>query len=161
VAERLRPRGQFQFGWVMRVLSLVFLLLLSNSAFADLRITRDYGGYLEDYKAKYAKLRDKNERIVIDGICNSACTIVLGIVPLERVCVTPRASLGFHLAYFDRRWTAGLKVTSVSGTAELMAFYPLPLKDWIARNGGLAARMKHLRNGADLWSVIDPCPDEF
>jgi hypothetical protein len=145
----------------MRVLSLVFLLLLGNSALADLRITRDYGGYLEDYKAKYAKLRDTKERIIIDGTCNSACTIVLGIVPLDRICVTPRASMGFHLAYFDRRWTAGLKVTSVSGTAELMAFYPLPLKDWIARNGGLAAQMKNLRNGADLWSVVDPCPDEF
>src|ERR671937_2597650 len=126
----------------MRVLSFVFLLLLTNSAFADLRITRDYGGYLEEYKDKYAKLRDKNERIIIDGVCNSACTIVLGIVPLERICVTPKASLGFHLAYFDRRWTAGLKVTSVSGSAELMAFYPPPLQDWIARNGGLCAPMK-------------------
>ena len=145
----------------MRVLSLVFLLFLTNSAFADLRITRDYGGYLEDYKEKYAKLRDRNERIIIDGICNSACTIVLGIVPLERICVTPKASLGFHLAYFDRRWTAGLKVTSVSGSAELMAFYPPLLQAWIARNGGLAAQMKHLRNGLDLWSVVDPCPEEF
>jgi hypothetical protein len=145
----------------MRVLSFVFLLLLTNSAFADLRITRDYGGYLEEYKDKYARLRDKNERIIIDGICNSACTIVLGIVPLERICVTPKASLGFHLAYFDRRWTAGLKVTSVSGSAELMAFYPPPLQDWIARHGGLAAQMKHLRNGLDLWRVVDPCPEEF
>jgi hypothetical protein len=146
----------------MRVVSVVvFLLVVSSSAFADLRITRDYGGYLEDYKAKYAKLRDKNERVVIDGICNSACTIVLGIVPLERICVTPRARLGFHLAYFDQSWTAGLKVTSVSGSAELMGFYPPALKDWITRNGGLAARMKHLRNGTDLWGVVDPCPEEF
>jgi hypothetical protein len=145
----------------MPVLGFVFLLLLTNSAFADLRITRDYGGYLEDYKAKYARLRDKNVRIIIDGACNSACTIVLGIVPLDRICVTPKASLGFHLAYFDRRWTAGLKVTSVSGSAELMEFYPPPLKEWIERNGGLAARMKHLRNGFDLWRVVDPCPDEF
>jgi hypothetical protein len=145
----------------MRFLSCVLLLLLTNPASAEVRITRDFGGYLEEYKAKYAQLRDKKERIVIDGICNSACTIVLGIVPLERVCVTPRARLGFHLAYFDRRWTAGLRVTSVSGTAELMAFYPPPLKDWIARNGGLAAQMKHLRNGADLWAVVDPCPEEF
>ena len=122
----------------MRVLSVVVLLLLTNSAFADLRITRDYGGYLEDYKAKYAKLRDKNERVVIDGICNSACTIVFGIVPLSRICVTPRAKLGFHLAYFDQRWTAGLKVTSVSGSAELMGFYPAALKDWLTLNGGLA-----------------------
>jgi hypothetical protein len=145
----------------MRVLGFVVLLLLTNPAFADVRITRDFGGLLEEYKKKYAKLRDKNERIVIDGICNSACTIVLGIVPLNRICVTPRARLGFHLAYFDRSWTAGLKVTSVSGTEELMTFYPPALKGWIARSGGLTAQMKHLRNGADLWTVVDPCPEEF
>ena len=37
------------------------------------------------------------------GICNSACTLVLGIVPLNRICATPRASLGFHQAYYDKR----------------------------------------------------------
>ncbi len=42
------------------------------------------------------KARDRKERVIIDGICNSACTLVLGIVPLNRICVTPRASLGFH-----------------------------------------------------------------
>jgi hypothetical protein len=155
-----RPLGA-TVGSVMRVLNFVVLLLLTNSAFADLRITRDYGGYLEDYKAKYATLRDTKERVIIDGVCNSACTVVLGIVPLQRICVTPRARLGFHQAYFDQRWTAGLRVSSVSGTAELMEFYPPALKDWIARNGGLAARMKYLRNGVDLWAIIDPCPEEF
>ena len=99
--------GLFEFGVGMRVLSVVVLLFLTNSAFADLRITRDYGGYLEDYKAKYARLRDKNERVVIDGICNSACTIVFGIVPLSRICVTPRAKSGLSPRLFrpalDRR----------------------------------------------------------
>jgi hypothetical protein len=56
----------------MRVLCSLLLLLLSGPAFADLRITRDHGGHVEQYKAKYAKLRDKGERVIIDGICNSA-----------------------------------------------------------------------------------------
>ena len=108
----------------MRGLGLVLLFASTLPASADLRITRDHGGYIDQYKAKYVALRDRGERIVIDGTCNSACTLLLGIVPLERVCVTPRASLGFHQAYYDKRWTAGVKVTSVVGTDELMSVYP-------------------------------------
>jgi hypothetical protein len=142
----------------MRGLSLVVLLALTAPAAADLRITKDLGGYIDQYKAKYARIRDAGERVVIDGTCNSACTLVLGIVPLDRVCATPRASLGFHQAYYDKRWTAGVKVTSVVGTAELMAVYPPVVKRWIARQGGLTEQMKHLKD-IDLWTIVDPCPE--
>ena len=86
---------------------LAFALLVpfafwGSCASADYRITRDHGGLVDQYKVKYASIRDRGERVVIDGICNSACTLVLGIVPLNRICVTPRASLGFHMAYFDK-----------------------------------------------------------
>ena len=134
---------------------------LATPAAADTRITRDHGGLVDEYKAKYARIRAKGERIVIDGICNSACTLLLGIVPLNRVCVTPRASLGFHQAYYDKRWTAGLRITSISGTAELMSVYPASVKSWISRHGGLTPQMKHLKNGAELWAIVDPCPEEF
>ena len=66
-------------------------LLAGTPAHADYRITRDHGGLVDDYKAKYGLIRDRGERVVIDGICNSACTLVLGIVPLNRICATPRA----------------------------------------------------------------------
>jgi len=136
-------------------------LVWCGPAFADLRITRDFGGYVDQYKAKYDKTRARGERDSIDGICNSACTLVLGIVPLNRICATPRASLGFHQAYYDKRWTAGLRVTSVAGTDELMSYYPPAVKKWITRNGGLSAQMKRAVNGPELWAIIDPCPEEF
>ena len=145
----------------MRVVCLIIALLWCAPAHADLRITRDFGGYVEEYKAKYAKIRDRKERVIVDGVCNSACTLVLGIVPLNRICVTPRASLGFHQAYFDKRWTAGIRITSIAGTAELMSVYPAAVKSWIARHGGLTPQMKHLKNGAELWAIVDPCADEF
>src|SRR5215468_6086532 len=106
------------------VLALGSLASWSIAARADYRITRDHGGLVEEYKAKYKKIRDKGERVIIDGICNSACTLVLGIVPLNRICVTPNASLGFHQAYYDKKWTAGLRVTSAAGTSDLMSYYP-------------------------------------
>jgi hypothetical protein len=142
-------------------LSLLPLVLASTSAPADYRITRDHGGWVHEYKAKYAAIRDRGERVIIDGICNSACTLVLGIVPLSRICATPRASLGFHMAYYDQASTFGVKVTSYSGTADLMSYYPETVKEWIARNGGLTAQMKKVKNGPALWAMIDPCPEEF
>jgi hypothetical protein len=146
----------------MQRFALVLLAsFIVSPAMADVRITRDFGGYVEEYKARYQRIAETGERVIIDGICNSACTLVLGIVPLQRVCVTPRASLGFHQAYFDKRWTAGVKVTSIAGTAELMTVYPNPVKDWIARQGGLTPEMKKLKNGPELWSIVNPCPDWF
>lgn len=146
---------------MLRLASVLLAFTITSPALADLRITRDFGGYVEEYKAKYQRIRETGERVIIDGICNSACTLVLGIVPLQRICVTPRASLGFHQAYFDKRWTAGVKVTSIAGTAELMSVYPNPVKDWLSRQGGLTPEMKKLRNGADLWMIVNPCPDWF
>ena len=143
------------------VVFLLAFLCLPASAPADYRVTRDHGGLVEQYKAKYSRIRERGERVVIDGICNSACTLVLGIVPLNRICVTPRASLGFHEAYLDKNWTAGMRVASASGTADLMSYYPPSVKKWIARQGGLTPKMKRLKNGEALWRVLDPCPDEF
>ncbi len=140
---------------------LVAFLFSATPAEALYRITRDFGGLVEEYKARYAMLRERQERVVIDGICNSACTLVLGIVPRHRICVTPRARLGFHEAYYDKRWTAGIHVVSAAGTAELMSYYPKPVKDWIARQGGLTPQMKTIKNGRDLWAIVDPCPEEF
>ena len=119
----------------MRITSLVLLflsVLVATPARADLHITRDHGGYVEEYKAKYKRIRDRKERVIIDGICNSACTLVFGIVPMNKICVTPKASLGFHQAYYDKAFTFGIKVTSSEGTSDLMSYYPDTVKDWIA-----------------------------
>lgn len=128
---------------------------------ADLHITRDHGGYVTEYKAKYERIRARHERVIIDGICNSACTMVFGIVPMNKICVTPRASLGFHQAYYDKAFTFGIKVLSPEGTSDLMAYYPSSVKDWIRRNGGLTPEMKKIKNGPDLWKIVDPCPEDF
>ncbi len=143
------------------LLAVAANLAVAAPASAAYVINRDHGGLVEDYKARWAKIRDKGERVIINGICNSACTLLLGIVPLNRVCVTPKASLGFHQAYIDKAWTFGVKVTSASGTADLMSYYPPAVKQWIARNGGLTTSMKKVRYGRDLWMMIDPCPDEW
>ena len=159
------PTGSIRFpDRSMRITHLPLLLLsllAATPARADLHITRDHGGYVSEYKVKYQRIRDRKERVIIDGICNSACTLVFGIVPMNKVCVTPRASLGFHQAYYDKAFTFGIKVTSAEGTSDLMSYYPQPVKDWIRRNGGLTTEMKKIKNGEELWKIVDPCPEEF
>jgi hypothetical protein len=152
-------RGVFET--MLRAAALTLALLAATPASADYVITRDHGGLVEQYKARYVKLRDKGERIIINGICNSACTLFFGIVPLNKVCVTPKASVGFHQAYYDKAYTFGVKVTSPAGTSDLMSYYTPPVKDWIAKNGGLTTTMKKAKYGWDLWMMIDPCPDEW
>src|SRR3982751_910137 len=95
---RNSTRGPMRALAVALVLAITALTPPTTPARADTRITRDHGGLVDEYKAKYTRIRVKGDRIVIDGICNSACTLLLGLVPLNRVCVTPRASLGFHQA---------------------------------------------------------------
>src|SRR6516165_12382646 len=131
-----------------------------GSAGADYRIRKDYGGFLDQYKLKYAAIRDRGEHVIIDRVCNSACTLVLGIVPLKRICVTPRASLGFHTAYFDQSYTFGIKLTSYWDTADMLAYYPEKVKKWLDRRGGLTPDIKTMKNGPELWAIIHPCSKE-
>src|SRR5712672_1496153 len=99
------PTGSARFLVRSMRVTLPLLLLLSllaaAPARADLHIIRDHGGYVDEYKTKYQRIRDRHERVIIDGICNSACTLVLGIVPMNKICVTPRASLrqGLYLRH--------------------------------------------------------------
>ena len=52
---------------------------------------------VEDYLRTFAQIRQSGERVIIDGPCLSACTLVLSTIPKKRICVTSRAVLGFTL----------------------------------------------------------------
>jgi hypothetical protein len=119
-----------------------------------MRITSDPGGQIGPYLENLASLRSSGEHVVIDGPCLSACTMVLGVIPRDHLCVTPRARLGFHTAW--RPDSAGRPVVSRDGTELLMTVYPQPVRDWIARRGGLSPHMKYL-TGRELTSMYPTC----
>jgi hypothetical protein len=82
--------------------SVFVTAFLSGTASADMRIVNDPGGEVSSYVLKFNKVRATGQRVVIDGPCLSACTLLTGIVPRHQVCVTKRAVLGFHAAsYYD------------------------------------------------------------
>lgn len=119
-------------------------------------ISGDTGGKMEDYTARYRQVRESGEAVVIDGMCLSACTMVLGLVPRERICATGNAVLGFHAAWeFDG---SGVRIASPSGTRELLRTYPSAVRAWIARRGGLRPVMMFMR-GRDLAGIVAPCGD--
>lgn len=60
------------------------------------RISESRGGNVQQFVSHFDQLRDRGARIVIDGPCNSSCTMALGY---PNTCLTPRAVLGFHPAY--------------------------------------------------------------
>jgi hypothetical protein len=63
----------------------------SVSGGAAVRIERDYGGRIGTYIQWFKRLRQSGRQVIVDGDCLSACTLVLGIIPDGRLCVTPRA----------------------------------------------------------------------
>ena len=84
------------------------------------------GGRIGAYVNQYSEVRNSGERVVIDGACLSACTLVLGIVPRNRICVTRRAMLGFHAAWMPG--ANGKPVPSAVGTQALWDLYPQNVK---------------------------------
>ena len=80
--------------------SVLGTLFIAGSASADVRIVNDPGGEVSSYLRTFYQMRVTGERIVIDGPCLSACTLLTGIVPRDHVCVTRRAVLGFHAASY-------------------------------------------------------------
>ena len=107
-------------------------LFLAGTASADVRIVDDPGGEVSSYVRTFYKMRAAGERVVIDGPCLSACTLLTGIVPHDRVCVTRRAVLGFHAASYYNDVSRSLVPTS-AGTRLVMRLYPHEIRAWIDR----------------------------
>jgi hypothetical protein len=146
----------------MSVLRIVFTLLLAVAlwffatmlARADVRIISSPGGQVGPFIDLFDEVRSSGERVVIDGPCLSACTLVLSLVPRDRICVTRRAVLGFHAARsVDRR---GRTYAEPEASQLVLEAYPGPVRDWIIRHGGLTSRLLLLR-GRELAGMYRSC----
>lgn len=140
----------------LRAIVLGFVVLCAGAVEgrATVRIADDRGGRIGTYLEAFAMLRSSGESVVIDGNCLSACTLILGVLPANRVCVTRRARLGFHAAWQPGH--NGRPIRSHLGTQMLMDVYPPKVRNWIRRKGGLSRRMIYLQ-GRELASIYPPC----
>jgi len=139
---------------IAALLGAALAALTVSNASAAVRIKADPGGQIGPYLENLVALRGSGERVIIDGPCLSACTMVLGVIPRERICVTPRARLGFHAAWHPGG--NGQQVMSREATKLLMEIYPEHVRSWIKGRGGLSPRMMYL-SGRELTAMYQTC----
>jgi hypothetical protein len=121
---------------------------------AEVRILGSPGGQVGPFLDLFEEVRSSGERVVIDGPCLSACTLVLSMVPNDHICVTRRAVLGFHAARsVDRR---GRMYAEPEASEVVLETYPAPVRNWIRRRGGLTSRLLLLR-GRELTAIYSSC----
>jgi hypothetical protein len=146
----------------LTITRIIFTVLLAVAlwafatlfARAEVRILESPGGQVGPFIDLFDEVRASGERVVIDGPCLSACTLVLSVVPHDHICVTRRAVLGFHAARsIDRR---GKIYAEPEASRLVLEAYPGPVRNWIARRGGLTSRLLLLR-GRELSAMYRPC----
>jgi hypothetical protein len=140
----------------LRRLSLAVLLIVvaAAPALADVRIVSSSGGVVGNYLEFFSRVKKSGERVIIDGPCLSACTLVLSTIPRNRICVTSRAVLGFHApALIDQ---AGHQFRSRQATKAVVASYPASVQVWIKHHGGLKPDLIYLR-GRELTALYPRC----
>jgi len=141
---------------IMKAVFLAVLLcgLVVPPARAEVRILASPGGQVGAFLDLFERVRASGERVVIDGPCLSACTLVLSMVPNNRICVTRRAILGFHAARsIDAR---GHLYAEPEASELVLEAYPSPVRGWILSRGGLTSRLLLLR-GRELAAIYPSC----
>jgi hypothetical protein len=108
-----------------RWLALAFVLAASPVRADTIDVYDDHGGSVMAYDARWADLAARGVSVRIVGPCQSACTVLLGHIPRERICVTPQARFGFHLAHLQQ------------ATDILWNAYAADIRQWIQDHGGL------------------------
>jgi hypothetical protein len=134
--------------------AVLFLLVSSMPASAEVRIEASPGGEASSFIEFFEQLRQSRERVVIDGPCFSACTLVLIIMPRSRICVTQRAVFGFHAAKAIDQY--GREYPAPEVTRVVAAAYPAPIRNWIKLHGGLT-RAPIFLGGRELAGMYPRC----
>lgn len=98
-------------------------------------VTADTGGSIIHYIQAFNDIRREGAFVRIEDVCLSACTLILGLVPPENVCVTEHTLMGFHSA------RDGVGNFHMMGTRLAWHIYP----EWV--------RAKLLENG---WNGDGP-----
>lgn len=140
--------------YVTGFFAVILLILNVSEASSAVRITNDRGGLIATYIVKYQRLASSGESVIIDGLCASACTMVLSALPHDKICVTSRATLGFHAAW--NYGTSGRAFTDAESTLMLYSTYPTSVRRWIARRGGLTPHTIFL-SGKRLQEMYRSC----
>jgi len=130
----------------MRVLVGVLLVLLTTSIAAlAVGSSQPYGqgGWFAQFDPIVRQYNQSGEQFRIEGHCQSACTLFLGI---RNVCIVSSARLLFHAGH-DRN-----RNISPSATRHLMGAYNGRLRAYLVANGVMDTLAFHSISGSDMIS---------
>ena len=110
---------------------LISLSLTAPLAAAEI-ISFDLGGSVGEYIQKYTAARLSEQKYRIEGLCVSACTMITGNIPEDRVCATEYGILAFHSAW---SMTPFGPIHSPEGTRILGQMLPKNVKEMLRARG--------------------------
>jgi hypothetical protein len=115
------------------------------------------GGFVHEHIERWRQVEKSAADVEIRGPCFSACTLVMSVVPKERLCFGDYASLQFHLA------TVSGRVAIPTSTWMLMS-YPRDIRDWLIARGGVGGMTVYnflVLEAPELWGMgYRKCPPE-
>src|SRR6266403_197246 len=79
------------------------------------------GGRIDQFEGELRQIAARGQQVIVNGECTSACTMVLGIIPRDRLCATDRANFGFHQAFSPTMWG---KQPNAQGTRQMSQYWP-------------------------------------
>jgi hypothetical protein len=131
-----------------RLLAILFAVscsfLASPVRSETIDVYDDHGGSVAKYDARWAGLAARGVSVRIVGPCQSACTVLLRHIPRSRICVTPQARFGFHLAHRE------------DATATLVSGYAGDIRAWIKAHGGLTHEFIWM-GAPDIYRYFKKC----
>jgi hypothetical protein len=117
-------------------------------------IRADEGGSIPSYESRFFGAGTGNTRWVVDGYCNSACTMVLGT---GRVCATPRAQFNFHAGYY--KYFGSWNVITPQWTYQMYQHYPDDVKTWVDANHAMDQIKLTTMRQPEVATYVPSCRD--
>ena len=122
---------------ISRAFLVTLAALVASPAMAGtVRLSNERGGTITLHVLRYQQLAASGDQVVLERICQSACTMILGIVPRERLCATPGTVFRFHAANYRSR--DGIRSQNDSYTQVMANYWPANVKAWVARHKATA-----------------------
>lgn len=95
-------------------------------------ITHDEGGDVTKYEQRERAWEAQGRRIIVRGLCGSACTMYL---KSPYLCAEPTAQFLFHESHLQ--YGDGRKIDDPESNTYMLRWYPRRIQEFIAAQGGL------------------------
>lgn len=96
-------------------------------------IQNDEGGEVSKYAKRERAWEAQRRRIIVRGLCGSACTLYL---KSPYLCAEPTAQFAFHASHLQQG-RLGPAVADPESNTYMLQWYPSRIKEFIASQGGL------------------------